>query len=57
MQDQRCQELINLLRKERALDSFTTQQLINYRREAENITGPDENLYRICWVSSSCSTH
>ncbi|KAF8323928.1 hypothetical protein DL93DRAFT_2070048 [Clavulina sp. PMI_390] len=48
--DSRSQDLITLLRKERALETFTTQQLINYRREAEAITGPEENLYRVCWI-------
>jgi hypothetical protein len=31
-----------------------TQQLINYRREAEAIIVPEENLYLICWVSNPC---
>ena len=28
----------------------------DYRRKAEAITDPEENLYRICWVSSPCQT-
>ena len=50
LSDPKSQELVTLLQKERALESPTTQQLISYRREAENIAGVDENVYRICWV-------
>jgi len=51
LSDPKSQELVTLLQKERALEASTTQQLINYRREAENIAGVDENVYRICWLT------
>jgi len=51
LSDPKSQELVTLLQKERALEAPTTQQLINYRREAENIVGVDENVYRICWLT------
>ena len=40
-----------------AIEAFTTQQLINCRREAEAIIVPEENLYRICWVSDPHPLH
>lgn len=56
--DSRSQELLEILKRERSLASFTSQDQINSRRSAEKILGPDENLFRIDWVgvfSWSCN--
>lgn len=49
--DSRSQELLEILKRERSLASFTSQDQINSRRSAEKILGPDENLFRVDWVS------
>ncbi|KAF8336326.1 uncharacterized protein EI90DRAFT_3119621 [Cantharellus anzutake] len=51
--DSKSQELLSLLRHERASTTFSNQQLISYRREAESIVGAEENVYRICWLVPS----
>ncbi|PPQ82593.1 hypothetical protein CVT25_007107 [Psilocybe cyanescens] len=51
--DPKSQELLELLKRERSLISPTTQDRINYRHQAENILGPDENVFRIDWLSES----
>ncbi|KAH9477606.1 Transcriptional regulatory protein SIN3 [Psilocybe cubensis] len=51
--DPKSQELLELLKRERSLNSPTTQDRINYRHQAENILGPDENVFRIDWLSES----
>lgn len=48
--DPHTEELLNLLRKERREEAPTTQQIITYRRNAEDITGQDDNLFRLNWV-------
>ena len=50
--DTRNLDLFEILKRERAMAGPTTQDQINNRRNAEKIMGPDENLYRIDWVSS-----
>lgn len=50
-QDPKTQELLELLKKERTHGTLTTQDQINNRQNAEKILGPDENLFRIDWVS------
>lgn len=45
------QELLEILKKERSLVSPTTQDQKNNRRNAEKVLGPDENMFRIDWVS------
>lgn len=50
LSDPRCHDLLELLRRDRALSSPTMQDQTNSRRLAENIMGPDENIYRIDWV-------
>jgi len=50
--DVKSQELLSLLQRDRAQDRSTTRQQIAYRMNAENVLGPDENLYRIEYVSS-----
>ncbi|KAJ3571279.1 hypothetical protein NP233_g3851 [Leucocoprinus birnbaumii] len=51
--DTRSQELLEILKRERSLASFTSQDQISSRRGAEKILGPDENLFRIDWLSDS----
>ncbi|KXN85581.1 Paired amphipathic helix protein pst1 [Leucoagaricus sp. SymC.cos] len=51
--DSRSQELLEILKRERSLASFTSQDQINSRRSAEKILGPDENLFHIDWLSDS----
>ncbi|KAF9237770.1 hypothetical protein BU15DRAFT_88601 [Melanogaster broomeanus] len=46
----RSHDLLEMLRRDRALSSPTTEDQTNSRRLAENIMGPDENLYRIDWT-------
>ena len=48
--DPRSMELWDLLQRERDITSPTTQDLINARKNAEKILGPDENLFRMDWV-------
>jgi paired amphipathic helix protein Sin3a len=48
--DVKSQDLLELLKKERALSQPTGQDQLNNRRNAEKVLGPDENLFRIDWV-------
>lgn len=48
--DPKSQELLEIIKRERALTSPTTQDRINIRRNAEKVLGPDENVFRIDWV-------
>ncbi|KAF8156921.1 hypothetical protein B0H34DRAFT_711197 [Crassisporium funariophilum] len=54
--DPKSQQLLDNLKKERSMVSPTTQDRINIRRKAENIIGPDENVFRVDWVSDSKTT-
>lgn len=49
--DSKSQDLLEILKRERSLNSPTTQDQINSRRNAEKVLGPDENVFRIDWVS------
>jgi len=49
--DPKSQELLELLKRERSLMTPTTQNRTNYRHQVENILGPDENVFRIDWLS------
>ncbi|KAJ3508561.1 hypothetical protein NLJ89_g5689 [Agrocybe chaxingu] len=51
--DPKSQELLEYLKRERALPSPTTQDRINSRRHAEKVLGPDENVFRIDWLPES----
>ncbi|KAH7918661.1 hypothetical protein BV22DRAFT_1076029 [Leucogyrophana mollusca] len=51
--DPRSQELFELLKRDRALTAPTAQDLSNSRRFAENVLGPDENIFRIDWLEDS----
>ncbi|EIN09044.1 hypothetical protein PUNSTDRAFT_102594 [Punctularia strigosozonata HHB-11173 SS5] len=48
--DPRTPELFELLKRERQISKPTTQDAINYRKNAERVVGPDENLFRIEWL-------
>lgn len=41
---------MTLLKKERQAEEPTNQQIITYRRNAEDIIGQDDSLFRIHWV-------
>ena len=45
--------MYELLRKEREITSITTQDLINCRRNTERVLGPDENLFRVDWLTDA----
>jgi paired amphipathic helix protein Sin3a len=49
--DPKSQDLLEALKRERTLASPMTQDRVNYRHQAENVLGPDENVFRIDWVS------
>ncbi|KAF7330400.1 Histone deacetylase complex, SIN3 component [Mycena venus] len=51
--DGKSQDLLEVLKRERALVSPTTQDLINSRKNAERVLGPDENLFRVDWLPDS----
>ncbi len=51
--DNKCQELWQFLRRHRSEVSFTRQDIIKYRRNAEQHVGADDNLYRVEWVRDS----
>ncbi|KAG2133334.1 hypothetical protein DEU56DRAFT_739119 [Suillus clintonianus] len=48
--DSRSQELFELLKRDRALQAPTIQDQLNSRRFAENLLGPDENIFRVDWL-------
>ncbi|KAG1768758.1 hypothetical protein EV702DRAFT_1181913 [Suillus placidus] len=48
--DSRSQDLFELLKRDRALQAPTIQDQLNSRRFAENLLGPDENIFRIDWL-------
>ncbi|KAL0570127.1 hypothetical protein V5O48_011832 [Marasmius crinis-equi] len=51
--DPKSQDLLEVLKRDRALPSFTTQDQINTRKTAEKILGPDENIFRVDWLPDS----
>ena len=53
LSDAKSQDLYEFLRRDRELASPTTQDQINARRNTEKVVGPDENIFRIDWVSLS----
>ncbi|KZP17508.1 hypothetical protein FIBSPDRAFT_911970 [Athelia psychrophila] len=55
LSDSKSSELLELLKKERTHGTLTTQDQINSRQNAERVIGPDENLFRIDWLSDSKS--
>lgn len=50
--DTASQQLLHLLRRDRGISLLTAQDQMHARRNAESIVGPDENLFRIDWVSN-----
>ncbi|KAJ7127188.1 hypothetical protein C8R44DRAFT_733814 [Mycena epipterygia] len=51
--DGKSQDLLEVLKRERALAVPTTQDLLNSRKNAEKVLGPDENLFRVDWLPDS----
>ncbi|ESK96394.1 histone deacetylase sin3 component [Moniliophthora roreri MCA 2997] len=51
--DPKSQDLLEVLKRDRALPLFTTQDQINSRRSTEKILGPDENIFRVDWLLES----
>ncbi|KAJ7475654.1 histone deacetylase complex, SIN3 component [Mycena latifolia] len=51
--DGKSQDLLEILKRERALPCPTTQDLLNSRKNAEKVLGPDENLFRVDWLPDS----
>lgn len=51
LSDNKCQELWSLLKGVQSYKSISSQDIIRYRREAEQHVGPDDHLYRLQWVS------
>jgi paired amphipathic helix protein Sin3a len=54
--DMKSQELFALLQRDRQRERTTTRQQIAYRYQAEGVLGPDENLYRLQFVSALYQT-
>ncbi|KPV76505.1 uncharacterized protein RHOBADRAFT_52502 [Rhodotorula graminis WP1] len=48
--DNRCQDIVALLEKDRRQLVTTPRQQIAYRMEVESVLNPDENLYRLEWI-------
>ncbi|KAE9392487.1 hypothetical protein BT96DRAFT_944593 [Gymnopus androsaceus JB14] len=53
--DPKSQDLLEILKRDRAMASYTTQDQINNRRSAEKVLGPDENLFRVDWLTETKS--
>ncbi|KAI0784958.1 hypothetical protein C8Q75DRAFT_776889 [Abortiporus biennis] len=53
--DHKCQEIWELLQKNRDLPSSTIYDVVRYRREAEHNVGSDDHLYRVDWDVNSRS--
>lgn len=51
--DQRCQQLIELLKRDRDTPRDTIRHQIVYRHAAEQAVGGDENLFRLEWIPSA----
>ena len=51
MADPKSQDLLEILKRDTSIAVSSAQDLINSRRSAEKVLGPDENLFRIDWVS------
>ncbi|GAV99213.1 Paired amphipathic helix protein pst1 [Lentinula edodes] len=51
--DPKSQDLLEILKRDRAMTSTTSQDQVNNRRNAEKVLGPDENLFRIDWLTEN----
>ncbi|TFK75487.1 hypothetical protein BDN72DRAFT_440795 [Pluteus cervinus] len=51
--DPRSQELLENLKRDRAVRCPTTQDVTDSRNNADKILGPDENLFQIDWLAES----
>jgi paired amphipathic helix protein Sin3a len=54
-QDPKLEKVAKLLWDERRLESPTVEDHRRFCREAEEILGPEENLFRIDWVRVALS--
>ena len=52
-QDPKLQKIAKLLRDERLPETPTVEDHCRLRREAEEIWGPEDNLFRIDWVRAT----
>lgn len=50
--EEKCVELVELLRSDQNRDTTSSQSIASYRQRAERIVDEDENLYRINFVSA-----
>ncbi|THH26382.1 hypothetical protein EUX98_g7806 [Antrodiella citrinella] len=48
--DTKCQELFDILRREREMVAPSPQDYSNCRKNAVKVIGPDENLFRMDWL-------
>lgn len=57
-QDPKLEKITKLLWDERRIENPTVEDHRGLRREAEEILGPEENLFRIDWVRNAlpCSS-
>jgi len=55
-QDPKLEKIAKLLWDERGLETPTVEDHRRLRREAEEILGPEENLFRIDWVRTTHSS-
>ncbi|KAF8846145.1 hypothetical protein BDN67DRAFT_986507 [Paxillus ammoniavirescens] len=53
LSDNKSQELWSLLQDARRVETLSHQDMIRYRREAEQHVGSDEHLYRMAWEPHS----
>ena len=54
-QDAKLEKIAKLLWDERRLETPTVEDHRRLRREAEEILGPEDNLFRIDWVRATLS--
>ncbi|EKM84028.1 hypothetical protein AGABI1DRAFT_110625 [Agaricus bisporus var. burnettii JB137-S8] len=53
--DSKCRELWSLLQAAQASDTVSRQDIVRYRREAEQHAGQDDHLYKLQWVRETQS--
>ena len=49
----KSQELFALLQRDRAVEKISAMSQIAYRNQAEGVLGPEENLFKIQFVSGA----
>ncbi|KAF8899118.1 hypothetical protein BD779DRAFT_61530 [Infundibulicybe gibba] len=53
LSDNKCQEIWSLLQTIHCAEELSNQDVIRYRRAAENHVGQDDHLYRLQWIQDS----